>query len=162
MTVRIAVLGSGFVSEFYLLGLRDVPDHQVVVNYSQTAERAAAFAQRWDIPNHTTTMAAAVDRPDVDLVLIGLPNDVHLTATRLVTRAKKHVVCTKPLARTGQEAAEMLHLVEAAGVLHGYAETEVFSPAVVRVRQMIEAGAIDIAEDATTPMDRSLILDSVR
>jgi predicted dehydrogenase len=142
MTVRIAVLGSGFVSEFYLQGLKDVPNHEVVVNYSQTAERARAFAERWGIPNSTTSMEEAVNRGDVDLVLIGLPNDVHLAATRVVAAAKKHVVCTKPLARTGDEAAEMLKLVQEASVLHGYAETEVFSPAVMRVRAMIESGAI--------------------
>lgn len=142
MTVRIAILGSGFVANFYLQGLQDVPGQQVVVNYSQSTERARAFAQRWSIPESTTDMAAAVDRPEVDLVLIALPNDLHVEAARLVTRAKKHVVCTKPLARTGAEAKEMLRLVEQAGVLHGYAETEVFSPAVMRVRQLIEAGGI--------------------
>ncbi|HEU5317300.1 MAG TPA: Gfo/Idh/MocA family oxidoreductase, partial [Chloroflexota bacterium] len=142
MTVRIAVLGSGFVSEFYLNGLKDVPDHQVVVNYSQSAGRARAFGERWGIANQTTSMEEAVNRPDVDLVLIGLPNDVHLEATRLVAKARKHVVCTKPLARTGDEAQQMLDLVQEAGVLHGYAETEVFSPAVIRVRQMIDSGAV--------------------
>jgi len=140
--VRIAVLGSGFVSDFYLQGLRDVPDQQVVVNYSRSAERAQAFAGRWGVPHWTTHLEAAVHRPDVDLVLIGLPNDLHLEATRQAVRARKHVVCTKPLGRSGAEASEMLALVEQAGILHGYAETEVFSPAVVRVREMIEAGAV--------------------
>ncbi len=112
MPVRIAVLGSGFVSEFYMQGLKEVPGQEVVVNYSRGAERARAFAERWGIPHWSTEMAAAVGRPDVDLVLIGLPNDVHLEATRLAARARKHVVCTKPLARSGAEAAEMLALVE--------------------------------------------------
>ncbi len=142
MPVRIAVLGSGFVSEFYMQGLKEVPGQEVVVNYSRGAERARAFAERWGIPHWSTEMAAAVGRPDVDLVLIGLPNDVHLEATRLAARARKHVVCTKPLARSGAEAAEMLALVEEAGILHGYAETEVFSPAVIRVREMIASGTL--------------------
>ena len=140
--VGIAILGSGFVSEFYMHGLREVPGQQVVVNYSRSGERSRAFAEKWGIPESTTSMEAAVNRGDVDLVLIGLPNDVHLEATRVATRAGKHVVCTKPLARTGAEAAEMLALVRSAGVLHGYAETEVFSPSVMRVRQMIEGGSI--------------------
>jgi predicted dehydrogenase len=78
----------------------------------------------------------------VQLALIALPNDVHLEATRAVAAAGKHVVCTKPLGRDPVEAAEMLALVERAGVLHGYAETEVFSPAVVGVRRLIESGAL--------------------
>ena len=141
MPVGIAILGSGFVAEFYMQGLRAVPGQQVVVNYSRGAARACAFAAKWGIPESTTDMEAAVRRADVDLVLIGLPNDVHLPAVRAAAAAGKHVVCTKPLARSGDEAAEMLAVVERAGILHGYAETEVFSPAVMAVRQMIESGA---------------------
>lgn len=142
MTVRIAILGSGFVSEFYMEGLKDVPDQQVVVNFSRNVERAMAFATKWGIPNWTTDMAAAVERPEVDLVVIGLPNAQHLEATRVAAEAKKHIVCTKPLARNPDEAREMLEIVEHAGILHGYAETEVFSPAVIRVRKLIEDGAL--------------------
>src|SRR5262245_11443964 len=142
MAVRIALLGSGFVSELYMLGLDEVRGHDVVVNYSRSAERARAFGQRWRIPSQSTDLAAAIERDDVDLVVIGLPNVLHLEATRLACRARKHVVCTKPLGRDAAEARQMLDLVEAAGVLHGYAETEVFSPAVMRVRRLIDDGAI--------------------
>ena len=142
MTVRIALLGSGFVSELYMLGLDEVRGHEVVVNYSRSAERARAFGQRWRIPDQSTDLAAAIGRDDVDLVVIGLPNVQHVEATRLACEAKKHVVCTKPLGRNAAEARQMVDLVEAAGVLHGYAETEVFSPAVMRVRRMIDDGAI--------------------
>jgi predicted dehydrogenase len=142
VTVRIALLGSGFVSELYMAGLDEVRGHDVVVNYSRTVERARAFGRKWQIPNQTTSLAEAVRRDDVDLVVIGLPNVQHVEATRLATEAGKHVVCTKPLGRNAAEAKEMLDLVERAGVLHGYAETEVFSPAVMRVRTMIDDVAI--------------------
>ena len=142
MAVRIALLGSGFVSELYMLGLDEVRGHDLVVNYSRSAERAREFGQRWRIPHQSTDLAAAIERDDVDLVVIGLPNVQHLEATRLACQAGKHVVCTKPLGRNAAEARQMLDLVEAAGVLHGYAETEVFSPAVMRVRRMIDDGAI--------------------
>ena len=142
MAVRIALLGSGFVSELYMLGLDEVRGHDVVVNYSRTDERAREFGQRWRIPDQTTDLRAAIERDDVDLVVIGLPNVQHVEATRLACQAGKHVVCTKPLGRDAGEAKEMLELVERAGVLHGYAETEVFSPAVMRVRKLIEDGAI--------------------
>jgi len=74
--------------------------------------------------------------------VIGLPNHLHLPAVRVAAAAKKAIVCTKPLARNGREAAEIVRLVREAGVMHGYAETEVFSPDVMRARQMIESGAI--------------------
>lgn len=38
--VRIAMLGSGFVADFYMQGLADVRDQEVVVNYSRSDSRA--------------------------------------------------------------------------------------------------------------------------
>ena len=140
--VRIGMLGSGFVADFYMDGLRDVPGAEVVANYSRSKERAADFGRRHDVPRQYTTMEELCADKGVELVVIGLPNHLHLPAVRVGAAASKAIVCTKPLARTGQEAAEMVKLVRDAGVMHGYAETEVFSPDVMRAREMIESGAI--------------------
>jgi predicted dehydrogenase len=78
----------------------------------------------------------------VDLVVLGVPNNLHRDLALACAEAGRHVVCTKPLARSAAEAREMLDAVKKAGVLHGYAETEVFSPAVVKARETIEQGSI--------------------
>lgn len=135
-------MGCGFVANFYMEGLRDVPDQKVITAYSRTEERAKGFAKKWDIADWTTDMAKAVEKPDVDLVLIGLPNFLHKEAAIMAAKAGKNVVCTKPLARNGLEAKEMFQAVNKAKVLHGYAETEVFSPAVMKARDIIERGGI--------------------
>jgi predicted dehydrogenase len=140
--VRLGLLGSGFVADFYLDGLRDVPDTRVVANYSRSPQRAAEFGQRRGIDRHYTEMADLCADPEVDMVVVALPNHLHLDAVRLAAEAGKAIVCTKPLARTADEAAEMVRIVRQAGVLHGYAETEVFSPNVMKAREMIESGAI--------------------
>jgi predicted dehydrogenase len=140
--VRIAMLGAGFVAQFYMQGLRDVPDQQVVVVYSRTLASAKAFAERWGIPRWTGDLKLALEPLDIDLAVIALPNFLHKEATLECARARRPMVCTKPLARTAAEAAEMLDAVRSAGVMHGYAETEVFSPAVMKAREMIEAGSI--------------------
>ena len=74
--------------------------------------------------------------------MLGVPNHFHTILALRCARAGKHVVCTKPLARNRREANSMLDAVQAAGVLHGYAETEVFSPAVMKARKFIENGGI--------------------
>jgi len=53
--VRIAMLGSGFVAEFYMQGLADVPDQEVVVNYSRSAAHAEAFPRSGPCQNPTRT-----------------------------------------------------------------------------------------------------------
>lgn len=140
--VRIAMLGSGFVADFYMLGLADVPDQEVIVNYSRGATRAEAFARKWTLPEFSTDMDALIVRDDLDLYIIALPNEEHLQAGLKLANARKNQVCTKPLARNGLEARQLRDAAEASGALHGYAETEVFAPAVVKARQMIESGAL--------------------
>lgn len=140
--VRLGFLGSGFVAQFYMQGLEAVRDAEVIINYSRSEKRAAEFADAWRIPKWTTEMRDVIENQDVDLVIIALPNHLHREAAILAAEAKKNLVCTKPLARNASEALEMLEAVREAGVLHGYAETEVFAPAVSHARKMIEQGSI--------------------
>ncbi|HLF92336.1 MAG TPA: Gfo/Idh/MocA family oxidoreductase [Planctomycetota bacterium] len=141
-TVRIGMLGSGFVAEFYLLGLSDVNHQEVVLNYSRSKERGRAFARKWDIPETTTDLDAAVDRDDVDLFVIALPNEEHLPTALKLARARRNQACTKPLARNAREAKAILDAARKSGAIHGYLETEVFAPAVVKAKAIIEGGGI--------------------
>jgi predicted dehydrogenase len=140
--VNLGLLGSGFVADFYMDGLRDVPGAHVVANYSRSADRAREFGTRHDVPRQYTDIERLCRDDEVQLVIIGLPNHLHLEAVRHAAAAGKAIVCTKPLARNAEEAAEIVRVVEGAGVMHGYAETEVFAPNVMRAREMIENGAI--------------------
>ncbi len=141
-SVTIGMLGSGFVANFYMDGLRGVPAARVIANYSRSEARAAEFGRTHGVKKQYDTIEGVCADPEVQMVVIALPNHMHLEATKKAAAARKAIVCTKPLARNGEEAASMLRLVRAAGVMNGYAETEVFSPDVMRTRSMIESGAI--------------------
>jgi predicted dehydrogenase len=141
-TVNIAMLGSGFVAEFYMQGLANINGQQVVVNYSRTPKRAREFGVRWHIPEQATKLSKVISRNDIDLFVIALPNEEHLTAAVALAKAKRNQVCTKPLARNRREAKAMLAAARKSGAMHGYAETEVFAPAVVKARETVERGGI--------------------
>jgi len=140
--VRIAMLGSGFVAGFYMQGLANVNHHEVVVNYSRVPKRGKAFAGEWGIPESSTSLQKVIARDDIDLFVIALPNELHLDAALQLAAAKRNQVCTKPLARDRKEAKAMLAAALKSGCMHGYAETEVFAPAVVKARGVIESGGI--------------------
>jgi predicted dehydrogenase len=141
-TVNIAMLGSGFVAEFYLQGLQNVNGQRVVVNYSRSAGRAKAFAKRWAIPESSVEVGNVIARDDIDLYIIALPNTEHLPVALQLAQARKNQVCTKPLARDRREANQIFDAARRARAIHGYAETEVFAPAVVKAREVIENGGI--------------------
>ena len=139
--VGIGMLGSGFIGEFHTDGLRYVPSARVTANYGAGPERREAFAARHGSKPYDSIDGVCAD-PDVDLVVISLPNHLHLDAVRSAVRHGKAVACTKPLGRNAVEAAEMLEHVERAGVFHAYLENIVYTTEMVRMRELVEAGAI--------------------
>jgi predicted dehydrogenase len=139
--VGVGMLGSGFIGEFHALGLRHVAGARVVANYGAGAERREAFATRFGSRPDGSIEAVCAD-PAVDLVVVSLPNHLHPMAVEAAAAAGKAVACTKPLGRSAAEATGMLRAVEAAGVFHAYLENVVHIADIVRMRAMIEAGAI--------------------
>ena len=140
--VRLGFIGSGFIADHYVSGLRFVPGARVVANASTGGERGDAFAARHRIDRTYDSMDGLCADPDVDLVVIAIPNHLHLDAVRAAVAGGKGVLCTKPLGRNAEEAAEMLRLVREAGVFHGYLENEVFSPEVMKIAEMVASGAL--------------------
>jgi len=139
--VGIGMLGSGFIGEFHTLGLRYVPDARVVANYGAGADRRTSFAERFGSRPFESIEGVCAD-PEVDLVVVSLPNHLHVEAVRAAAAHGKAVACTKPLGRNASEAVEMLRLVRDAGVFHAYLENVVFGSEMIRMREMVEAGAI--------------------
>jgi len=140
---QITMLGTGLIGMFYTKTLHRSRSHdRVGMVYSRTEERAKAFAKEWDIPRYTTDMKEAINDPETDIVVIGLPNNLHLEAIRLAAEAGKAILCTKPLGRNAAEAKEMLDIVEKAGVFHGYLEDLVYTPKTLKTIESIKNGAL--------------------
>ena len=140
---NVTMLGTGLIGDFYtntLHGQRG--SDRVRVVYSRSQARADAFKERWSIPEATTDLETAVNHPDTDVVVVGLPNYLHEEAVGLVARAGKAVLCTKPLGRTADEARRMLEVVEEAGVFAGYLEDLCYTPKTLKAIASVQAGAI--------------------
>lgn len=140
---RLAMLGTGLIGRFYteaLHGRRGRDRVQIV--YSRSTERGQEFARQYGIPRHTTELQEAVSDPDVDAVVIGLPNHLHEDAVAAAAAAGKAVLCTKPLGRNAAEALRMLQIVESAGVFHAYLEDLVYTPKTLKALASVRQGAI--------------------
>jgi predicted dehydrogenase len=140
---NIAMLGTGLIGLFYTMSLRAKRGRdRVVAVQGRDAAKTKAFAEKHGIPRSTTSLEEAVSGSDVDLVVVGLPNHLHLGAVTAACRAGKGVLCTKPLARTAAEAGQMLDAVEKAGVFHGYLEDLVYTPKTLKALASVRKGTI--------------------
>ena len=139
--VRVAMLGCGFIGEFHALGLRYVANARLVAGCEADPERRAAYAERFACRAIASLEDLCAD-PEVDLVVVSVPNHLHREAVLALAAAGKGIACTKPLGRDAEEAADMLRAVTDAGVFNAYLENVIFNPDLLRMRDMVTAGAI--------------------
>ncbi len=155
-TLRIGLIGSGFIAKFHLQALLSVRHATVAGVYSPTAahrEALAAEANALELGpcRAFSSLEAMLLSGEVDALWIGVPNFCRLDTMREIHQLVKSgrakligVACEKPLARTLAEAREMLRLAEDAKLLHGYLENQVFSSAVQRGKDIVWRRAVPI------------------
>ena len=139
---KITLLGAGLIGRFYTISLQKLPGCEVSMICAKTKDNAQSFAEEFDIPRWSTSIEEAINDPETDTVVIGLPNYLHKPAVLLAAEAGKAVLCTKPLATNALEAKEMLEVVEQAGVFHGYLEDLVYTPKTLKALQAVQNGAL--------------------
>jgi len=141
--MKIAMLGSGFIGRFYADSLQGYRSKDKIVTiYSRKEESAKKFAADYHVAFATTKMEEAINRPEVEVVCISLPNNLHEEAVMLCVKHKKAVVTTKPLGRNAGEARRMLEAVEKAGIFNGYLEDLVYTPKFLKAHESVKNGAL--------------------
>jgi predicted dehydrogenase len=141
-TVRVGLIGSGFITSIHYEALRVVNGAQVVAVASPTPGHAERFAAERGIAGHFVDYRSLLDLKDIDLVVLGIPNDLHCLAACQAAEAGKHVVVEKPMALSLAECDRMIAACERAGVFLGYAEELCFTPKYVRMKQLIDEEAL--------------------
>jgi myo-inositol 2-dehydrogenase/D-chiro-inositol 1-dehydrogenase len=140
--VRVGMIGTGFVSDIHAAAFKMLPDAEVVAVAGSKPGKAAAFAHERGIPHGFDDYRHLLDRQDVDVVTIAIPNYLHADVTCAAAAAGKHVICEKPLCRTLEEADRMIEACKKAKVLLMYAEELCFAPKYVRAKTLVDEGAL--------------------
>jgi levoglucosan dehydrogenase len=135
--LRIAVAGAGF-GEKYLIGLMANPEVEVVGVFSRRQERAAEMAERYGVPFSTRHFAELLQVPGLDAVAVVTPNSTHAELVLTALRARKHVICDKPLALTASEGVELRQFADRIGVRHVTFVPYRFSPAAIAMRSAMQ------------------------
>lgn len=141
-TFGIGIIGTGWGARVQVPAFRAAGLAVTALAGSQptkTAQIAAKLGVAW----HTTDWRALLDRPDVALVSIVTPPNLHREMAIAALEAGKHVLCEKPTALNAGEAEAMLTAAQARPELLALIDHELrFLPAVRHARSLIADGAI--------------------
>jgi predicted dehydrogenase len=147
--INVALLGSKFMGRAHsnawlnvgkFFDVDPLPTMHTVVG--RNATELGEFATQWGWANASTDWQATVSAPEIGLVDIGTPNNVHAEQAIAALEAGKHVACEKPLAGTLADAEAM-----AAAAANASGRTFVWYnyrrvPAVALAHQMVKSGAL--------------------
>jgi predicted dehydrogenase len=142
MVTNVGLIGSQFGATLHIEAFAKVPAANVVAVASPTRAHVEAFAKQHYIPSASTDYHDLLARPDIQLVCISVPNDLHCGMVEECAAAGKHIVIEKPLAMNLAEADRMIEACRKAGVLLLYAECLCFAPKYVRAKQLVDEGGI--------------------
>ncbi len=140
--VRVGLIGTQFVSTIHAEALKTVPQAELFAVASPTPAHAEQFAHKYGIPQHFADYRQMLELEELEMVVLGLPNDLHCQATLDAAAAGKHVVCEKPLCLNLREADLMIEACRTAGVKLMYAEELCFAPKYVRLKKLLDDGAL--------------------
>lgn len=141
--VRIGILGTGIIiRDYHLPILKNHPKAQVVAAANVHPDSLRRLAAEQGIPRAYTDLQAMADDPEIDAVVIGLPNYLHAPVTIQMLEAGKHVLCEKPMALSVTEGQEMIAASRRTGRKLMIAHMWRFDPETLWLRELVSSGTL--------------------
>ena len=146
----IGFIGGGFITRFHiqsLLAVRDVDVIGVMSKTLKSAEESADLANQIGVGDNAKPYKSITDMiadPKINALWVCSPNFARIETFEEIASAISSgkgeligVTCEKPLGRNFNEARRVLELTKEVGLLDGYLENQVFSPSIVRGKEII-------------------------
>jgi predicted dehydrogenase len=137
--VRFGIVGTGFMARVHAHAVRAGGGTvtRIAGSSPQRAKEAAGALHVGGVAGSAEELVAA---PDVDVVSVCTPNNLHRPMVELALAAGKHIVCEKPLALTVAEAEHLAGLAARAGTVHAVPFVYRYYPTVREARARIARG----------------------
>jgi predicted dehydrogenase len=140
--INWAVAGTGGISNRFVMGLRDVKGAVLYAAVSRDKERAERFAAQYGFEKAYGDYREMLEDPSVEAVYIGTPHTTHKEMAIAAFRAKKAVLCEKPVSINAGELSGMIAEARANKVFFMEAMWTRFVPPLVKVREWLRTGII--------------------
>ena len=141
MSIKMAIIGTGGMAGWHYNNIKEqIPQIKVVAGYDIEPAALARRAKEWGIA--TLTPEEIYANPDIDLVLIATPNDVHKDYAINCLKAGKHVICEKPVTMDAPELEEVIAVAKATGRFFSVHQNRRWDADYMTVKQILSDGLL--------------------
>ncbi len=137
---RWAYIGSGSIAQSTAKSILK-GDHEIISVYSRNSRKAEAFAKKYGAAAAKTAQEA-IDFPGVDGVYIATPHTSHVEYSLMALKAKKPVLCEKPVAVSADEVELVINTAKENDTYFAEAMWSWFSDISLTVKAWVNSGRI--------------------
>ena len=115
---KVGIVGTGYWSEKHVRAWQSIETVQINGLCDRKAELLKEKGDLFHIPSENLYLDInnMIENADIDVIDIVTPPETHLELVKLAAKARKHIMCQKPFARSIEEAEEMVKIANDAGV----------------------------------------------
>ena len=141
--LRIGIIGAGRIANRHVEAYLDLSDKVEIVGIADVdIDRAREKAKEWGVPFFSCDYSDVIEAKNVDAVDICVPHDLHLPVAKKACQCRKDIFIEKPMARTVQEADEIIQATQRANVRLMVGHNFLFNPLVEKVKSVIDADIV--------------------
>jgi predicted dehydrogenase len=156
MTVRVGVVGTGYLGRLHARILTEMPEAEVAGFVETNDDVASEVASSLNIKRYPSVAALA---KEVQCAVVATPTTLHHDVARELLEAGVDVMIEKPIAATAAEAQSLIDLASAKQRIIQVGHVERYNPAIVAVAEMVRGTRYFEAERLGVFVPRSLDVD---
>jgi len=141
-TLKFAILGTGFWSQFQLGAWQELDEVECVALYNRTLSKAEDLGKRFNVANVYDDAETLMQSHQLDFIDIITDVDSHEKFVALGARHGVDVICQKPMAPNWEAAKKMVNVCKNAGVRYYVHENYRWQPQIRRIKEILDSGAI--------------------
>jgi predicted dehydrogenase len=140
--LQVGVVGFGYWGPNVARNFQEAPGTRLVAISDLRPERLAQARDRFPEARVTPDFRELLVDPEVDAVVVATPVSTHYSLALAALQAGKHVLVEKPLARTSQQARELIDTAERLGRTLMVDHTFVYTGAVQKIKELVDSGQL--------------------
>ena len=140
--LKWGIAGPGIIAQKFVEAIARVEKVELIGVASRSEDRALTFAQKNDIPKAYSSYEAMAADPEIDVVYIATAHPFHASCAELFIKAKKHILCEKPLCVDSESAERLKKLAKENDVFLMEGMWTACLPAVIALQEDIRNGII--------------------
>ncbi|AYW48722.1 oxidoreductase [Tetragenococcus osmophilus] len=135
------IIGTGDIAHQFTRNFES-PQSSILGVAARNFEKTKAFAEEYGIPSAYETIEELLDNPEIDMVYIAVPNNIHHYYITKSLEKGKHVLCEKAITMTSEELREETALAKENNLILQEAMTIFNMPLYQKLKEIADSGQL--------------------